>query len=121
MRRRAVARHNRRLAVGTAIGVLGILVLSAGVAWPRTPLGRPAADDTLAVVPDSSAPSDPEPAPSASGPFTVAPSSAAPSAGSSASSAPPSPPPATTPPPVPGWTLVAFDGFSSDRLGKSRG
>ena len=95
-------------------GVLGVLVLTAGVAWPRAPLGRPDDPGRAAPAADGSSGS-PDP-PVVSPAFT--PSSGPPGAGPAASAAPiPSDPP---PPPVPGWTLADYDDFSGDRLDRSK-
>ncbi len=98
-----------RLVTGAAIGVVGALVFTAGIAWPRdaAPAALPAADRTagLPVVPAEPSPSTvdkPAPVPSRS--------SAAPS---------PTPGP-TTPPPVPGWTLVDYDDFTGTQLDRTR-
>jgi beta-glucanase (GH16 family) len=103
------------LAVGVAIGVIGILVLTAGVAWPREPLGRPPAG---AAAPAADGMSDSPDVPTVSPPFT--PSGPASGASPPASAAPSTAPAVPPPPPIPGWTLVAYDDFSGDRLDRRK-
>jgi len=104
--------------VASAIAVIGTLVLAAGIAWPRAPLGRPGA---AAGYPDSSASDVPAPEPATQSPGATpssAPPSAVPSASatSSAPGATPAAVPAGPPPAPPGWTLVDYDDFNGNTV-----
>src|SRR5438067_309688 len=109
MRPRAVAGMRRRVLTGTVMAVLGVLVLTAGIAWPREPLGRPAGAAAPFGAPSAS--SDPWDAPAPVAPPSSLPGpSAAPSTVDAPSVAP------DPPPPVPGWTLVDYDNFDGATL-----
>lgn len=91
-----------RVVTGTVIAVLGVLVLTAGVAWPR----EPAAHHPAAARPTATATARPSLAPTTLAPSTV--------------DSPQGTPTASGPPAVPGWTLVDYDDFTGDRLDRGR-
>ena len=99
----------RRVLTGTVMTVLGVLVLTAGIAWPREPLGRPAGAAAPFGAPSASDPPD------ASTPPTLPPGPSGTPSTVDAPAVAPDPPP-----PVPGWTLVDYDNFDGTTLDHKR-
>jgi beta-glucanase (GH16 family) len=104
-----------RVVTGTVIAVLGVLVLTAGIAWPRsaTPPTGPAAAAAAQGVAGALPTALPTDTPTGTATPTAAPSTRPSTVDSPQATVSP-------PPPVPGWTLVDYDNFDGTRLDRKR-